>query len=161
MAQLFLSLYSARTPDMLKLWGYKDSAECQLCGAEQATLHHILVNCFALTQGRYTWRHDSVLANIENALKNSLQYFNNQKPSVFAEVARKDFHTCFVREGEKRKTNNASAKQKRGMLNYANDWQMQTSRPRIWCFPLSSAPLICDRILSSGHLSHAQLFCSN
>ena len=40
-----------RTPDMLKLWGYTQTATCPLCGALQCTLHHILVNCkFALEQ---------------------------------------------------------------------------------------------------------------
>ena len=53
---------SVRTPDMLKLWGYTQNASCSLCGNVQCTLHHLLVNCpFALNQGRYTWKHDSVL----------------------------------------------------------------------------------------------------
>jgi len=70
----------------------------------QCTIHHILVNCpFALDQARYTWRHDSVLKNIERALEQGLQDFNHRKPSVFAEVARKDFQPCFVREGVKPK----------------------------------------------------------
>ena len=34
---------SVRTPDMLKLWGYIESAACKLCGANQCTIHHILV----------------------------------------------------------------------------------------------------------------------
>ena len=60
---------SVRTPDMLKLWGYTQSATCPLCSAPQCTLHHILVNCvYALGQKRYTWRHDSVLKNIEISL---------------------------------------------------------------------------------------------
>ena len=62
---------SVKTPDMLKLWGLIPSAQCPLCSHKQCTLHHILVNCkFALNQGRYTWRHDSVLANIESSLPN-------------------------------------------------------------------------------------------
>ena len=36
---------SVRTPDMLRLWGYIDSAACKLCAASQCTLHHVLVNC--------------------------------------------------------------------------------------------------------------------
>src|SRR3954469_22350723 len=60
---------SVKTPDMLKLWKLTASAQCPLCAHKQCTLHHILVNCnYALNQGRYTWRHDSVLANIELAL---------------------------------------------------------------------------------------------
>jgi hypothetical protein len=41
------------------------------------------VNChFALEQKRYTWRHDSVLANIEVALRNLVEKFNSKKPTV-------------------------------------------------------------------------------
>ena len=58
------------SPDMLALWGYKESAACPLCKADQCTLHHVLVNCnVALEQGRYTWRHDSVLQNIEKEVQ--------------------------------------------------------------------------------------------
>ena len=95
---------SVRTPDMLKLWGYIASAACKLCGVPQCTLHHLLVNCeFARTQGRYTCRHDSALQHIEKTLGEQVLVVNSRKPTVFAEVARRDFHTSFVRAGEKRK----------------------------------------------------------
>ena len=42
---------SVRTPDMLKLWGYKQSASCPLCDRSPCTIHHILSNCqYALTK---------------------------------------------------------------------------------------------------------------
>jgi hypothetical protein len=83
-----------------------------------------LVNCqFALNQGRYTWRHDSVLANIERALNEFLPAFNNRKPAVFAEVARKEFHSSFVRAGQKARR--SAAPIRRGLLDYANDWKLQ------------------------------------
>ena len=91
--------------DMLRLWGYTETATCPLCGANQCTLHHILVNCkFSLDQGRYTWRHDSVLFEIEQALLKLIPMVNDKKPTCFAEIARKDFKSCFIREGERRKT---------------------------------------------------------
>ena len=72
---------------MLALWGYKESAACPLCKADQCTLHHVLVNCnVALEQGRYTWRHGSVLQNIEKEIQRDLPDFNNRTPSVFSEV---------------------------------------------------------------------------
>ena len=45
-------------------WGKRVSDRCPFCGNTQ-TLLHVLSNCgVALEQGRYTWRHDSVLSNI-------------------------------------------------------------------------------------------------
>src|SRR6476619_6373244 len=110
---------------MLRLWGYTDSAACTLCGAVQCTLHHLLVNCkYALEQGRYTWRHDSVLKCMERALQELVTMFNGRaKPSVFAEVARKDFASSFVRAGQKNKV--PRDKPQRGLLEYANDWVVQ------------------------------------
>ena len=91
---------SVRTPDMLKLWGYTMTATL----ATQCTLHHILVNCkFALEQKRYTWRHDSVLKNIEISLANLVQDFNGKKPTSLVKATRKAFEACFVRKGESKK----------------------------------------------------------
>ena len=50
--------------DNLKRWGKRVSDRCPFCG-NIGTLAHILSNCpTALTQGRYTWRHNSVLTSI-------------------------------------------------------------------------------------------------
>ena len=50
--------------DNLKRWGKRVSDRCGFCGNIQ-TLAHILSNCScALEQGRFTWRHDSVLKTI-------------------------------------------------------------------------------------------------
>ena len=50
--------------DNLKRWGKRVSDRCPFCG-NIGTLAHILSNCpSALTQGRYTWRHNSVLTSI-------------------------------------------------------------------------------------------------
>jgi hypothetical protein len=96
---------SVRTPDMLKLWKYTPTATCALCGHVQCTLHHILVNCpFALNQGRYTWRHDSVLLDIERALIALLPSFNAKKVVCFGEIAKKEFKSSCVRAGEQKKT---------------------------------------------------------
>jgi hypothetical protein len=144
---------SVRTPDMLKLWGYVESAACKLCGAMQCTLHHILVNCqHALEQGRYTWRHDSVLMNIKHHIENILPVFNSRKPLIFAEVAKKNFHISFMREGQTKKLPTAAVR--RGLLDYANDWKIQviSKTNRLFSLPLS-APRPSVRMLCSG------LFC--
>ena len=69
-----------RTPNLMKLWGYKTSDCCPLCRASPCTLHHILVNCsWALRQSRYNWRHDSILANIELSVRNWIESVNDDK----------------------------------------------------------------------------------
>ena len=109
---------------MMKLWGYVASESCVLCGADKCTLHHVLVNCkFALDQGRYTWRHDSVLVNIQSKLRESIIAFNRKKPSTFADETRAAFKACFVKAGEKSVVRTAKP-QRTGLLNYANDWQL-------------------------------------
>ena len=54
----------------LKRWKYRSDPSCPLCGSSQATSLHILNGCpTALNQGRYTWRHDSVLKSIASVIK--------------------------------------------------------------------------------------------
>ena len=61
------------TPLNLKRWSYKVSARCSLCNFPSPTVSHILIGCpLALSQGRYTWRHDSVLHSLVNDIKTSL-----------------------------------------------------------------------------------------
>ena len=53
------------TPMNLSRWRYKADSKCPLCGSPYSTTLHILNACpTALSQGRYTWRHDSVLHHI-------------------------------------------------------------------------------------------------
>ena len=52
------------TFDNLKRWGKRVNDRCPFCGNVQ-TLLHVLSNCgISLDQGRYTWRHNSVLNSI-------------------------------------------------------------------------------------------------
>jgi hypothetical protein len=115
-----------RTPDMLKLWGYTDSATCPLCSAVQCTLHHILVDCkFALNQKRYTWRHDSVLKNIEVSLAALVADFNRRKPKTLLKATRETFNACFVRKGETKKRGSQPPERfTQSVLECANDWRL-------------------------------------
>ena len=57
-----LATDSLASPSNLKRWGKRVLATCPLCNCPQGTLAHIINFCpVALTQGRITWRHDSVL----------------------------------------------------------------------------------------------------
>ena len=52
------------TYDNLRRWGKRVNDRCPFCGNIQ-TLLHVLSNCnISLEQGRYTWRHNSVLLHI-------------------------------------------------------------------------------------------------
>jgi hypothetical protein len=115
-----------RTPDMLKLWGYTESATCPLCNAAQCTLHHILVGCvFALDQKRYTWRHDSVLKNIEVSLAALVADFNHRKPRTLLKATRETFNACFVRKGEtKKRVSQPPERFSQSVLECANDWRL-------------------------------------
>ena len=59
--------------DNLKRWGKRVSDRCSFCGNTE-TLAHILSNCStALNQGRYTWRHNSVLNSIIDLIRPHLK----------------------------------------------------------------------------------------
>ena len=61
---------SLATPDNLKRWGKRQLSQCPLC-SNNGTLHHILNYCpVALSQGRYTWRHNSVLYHMTKVILN-------------------------------------------------------------------------------------------
>lgn len=50
-------------------WKKSASAQCSVCSAPQ-TLGHVIGGCAAhLNEGRYTWRHDSILKNLADYLK--------------------------------------------------------------------------------------------
>ena len=63
------------TQSMLKHWGYVQEASCHVCrgeakGDKAGSLSHILSRCqSSLDQGRYTWRHDSVLLSIYESVR--------------------------------------------------------------------------------------------
>ena len=65
------------TPDNLRRWGVsRVELSCVLCH-RVSTLRHILSGCpVALHQGRYTWRHNSVLSVIQQSIITS---WNAQK----------------------------------------------------------------------------------
>ena len=71
------------TPSNLAAWGYVSSPLCPLCKEAKGTQMHIFSSCrVALEQKRYSWRHDSVLANIELYIQNHLSKHNDQKAIV-------------------------------------------------------------------------------
>lgn len=109
-----------KTPDMMKLWGYKKTAYCPLCKHPQCTLHHIMSNCpHALDEGRYTWRHDSALLYLKTVMEEVV----NEANSKTVETDIPHIKKSFVRVGDK-----APAKQPKSsrstLLDGAKDWQV-------------------------------------
>jgi len=130
---------SVVTPVLLALWGKIPSAKCVLCDAEKCSLHHILVHCkYSLDQGRYNWRHDSVLLNIESALTDLISNFNQKTPVSVIDAAKKAYSSSFVRPCEKKKGPVKALNQ--GCLSSANDWKLLVDYAnRQMIFP----PVIC------------------
>ena len=61
------------TLDNLRRWGKRVNDRCPFCGNVQ-TLLHVLSNCsVSLDQGRYTWRHNSVLSSIIGVVRPLLE----------------------------------------------------------------------------------------
>ena len=70
------------TLDNLRRWGKRVNDRCPFCGNIQ-TLLHVLSNCStSLDQGRYTWRHDSVLLHIVEMARSNLK----EGYSVFSDL---------------------------------------------------------------------------
>ena len=67
------------TSDNLRRWGKTVvDLKCCLCGFPNPTLKHILNGCsMALKQGRYTWRHDSILQRLVEDLKSFVGCVNS------------------------------------------------------------------------------------
>ena len=112
------TINSLPTPDMLNLMNLSSVSSCSICGTPQCTLFHILVNCTkALTDKRYTWRHDSVLATMLQILVPILIRHNaSELPST------KPSRIAFVNATSK--IPGSSQRRDKSLLSAANDWQL-------------------------------------
>ena len=78
-----LATNSLASPDNLRRWGKRKFSFCPLCSSPSCTLAHITNFCpVALNQGRYTWRHDSVLSYITHFVKSQA----TSSTQVFADI---------------------------------------------------------------------------
>ena len=90
-------------------------ASCFLCNKDTCTTSHILGACkVALSQGRFTFRHDNVLRIIISNIRSSIKTIKSSVPSSKQPVKIK-----FVKKGTKVKTKNSSPS---GILHQASDW---------------------------------------
>jgi hypothetical protein len=86
------SVNGLNTPDNLKRWKIRQTNKCELCG-NYGTLEHILNWCpKALKEGRFTWRHNSVLSHFTQELQKS-------KPShieIYADIPNKTLNGATI-----------------------------------------------------------------
>jgi hypothetical protein len=119
------------------MWGYRAHAYCKLCGHKLASLIHIISACsVALTQGRFTWRHDSVLNTILQPLSDHIQLMNTIAPKP--ESASKIVFVSARSKGDKQPKKQPYDRVH--LLSCASDWKILIDLPLT---PLIFPPIIC------------------
>ena len=129
MSFLLRSVYDVLpSPSNLYTWGLIEDPTCTLCKDKPASLQHVLSACpVALKDGRYTWRHDSVLKTIAAKLDTTRRKKRKMQKNIT--------FVNFVRAGEK-KDNQAEGL---GILGTASDWKMTADIHQRMSFPAEIA----------------------
>ena len=109
------------TPTNLHKWNLIDTPDCPLCG-NRGTLYHILTACtIALSQGRYTWRHNQVLWELADVIAKQHKDARNQK--------KRPVHIFIVKTRKKRYHKTS------GILVQAKDWTLEVHLDKKLKFP--------------------------
>ena len=110
------------TPTNLHKWGLNEDPRCKWCG-RPGNLEHVLSSCkCALTDGRYRWRHDKVLAALARCLEEARARTSQKRQLIFIN---------FVKAGG----NAVRAHSANGVLSTASDWEMLVDLHRRLKFP--------------------------
>jgi len=116
------------TPANRRRWGLAVAGTCGLCHSRQATLLHILNACSVAlhqTPSRYTWRHDSILLEIQNILRPFVNRMSalrkRRKAERKANTAKPKMTDYFVKAGQKRKV----WRPVKNVFSQASDWKVQ------------------------------------
>ena len=136
------------SPQNLNLWVGEDPS-CPLCSSP-ATLRHILTGCkVALSQGRFTWRHDQVLRCLALALEDKRNMTNKLPPVPSKHYTQK---TTFLRPGEQPPRKGVKTNPRPGQLEAARDWKMLADVGQRLIFPpeIATTNLRPDIVLWSG-----------
>ena len=135
------------SPANLYLWKLKEDPNCVLCG-RKGTLEHILSSCtVSLSQGRYRWRHDTVLRQLAHCLE--------KERSKVRKVDKANLvHIPFIKGGESGSM--TSVKQKRGsLLDKSETWEMRVDLDKRLVFPeVVQTTLRPDIVLFSRSRKH-------
>ena len=121
------------TPANLHRWKMVSEAACCLCNASNCTMAHILGGCkFSLNQDRFTFRHDSVLQELFNTVK--------QLASSVTKPAERGFHGVkFVKAGNWGKRRKKKKDVPTGILHLASDWTAIVDLSSEYIFPVKIA----------------------
>ena len=105
------------SPANLCRWHIPAENICFLCNKKICTTAHVLSACnVALAQGRFTYRHDSILNDLITAIKTFLQSYS---PRPF----QRHIPIKFVKAGKK-VVKTKSKPQNVGLLHFAEDWKL-------------------------------------
>ena len=119
------------SPTNLKRWRITTEAWCTLCSKDVCTTADILGACkVVLQQGRYTFRHDTVLHQVIEALQT---FISNIKEAV--PISTKS-SIMFVKKGAKLRRKRTPPV---GILHYASDWVLLADLNSNYCFPVHIA----------------------
>ena len=90
------------SPSNLKRWKLTTEASCFLCNKDTCTTSHILGACkVALSQGRFTFRHDNVLRVIISNIRSSVKNIKSSVPT-----SKQPIKIKFVEKGTRVKNKN-------------------------------------------------------
>ena len=136
---------TAPTATNLRRWGVLEvDPACIMCG-KPATLRHVLNGCpDALHQGRYTWRHNSVLSAIRHRLNTFWEQCSTQL-AVQATVSTKEKarYIQFVRAGQRLPAPDHITQRKplasQAILLQGNDWTFLYDLKGQLQFPIEAA----------------------
>ena len=102
------------SPSNLKRWKLTTEASCFLCNKDTCTTSHILGACkVALSQGRFTFRHDNVLGIIISNIRSSIKNIKSLVPTSMQPIKIK-----FVKEGTRIKNKSSFSS---GILHQPSD----------------------------------------
>ena len=138
------------SPSNLRRWRICSEASCFLCHKEVCTTAHILDACKkALSQGRFTFRHDSVLKDLVEQIKS----FLSDLPLTASKKVNKIY---FVKAG---KCVAKSNKKPTGTLHLTSDWVLLSDLCNNYVFPghIAISALRPDIVLFSNALKRAIL----
>ena len=120
----------------LCLWQKTQLGQCRLCGHPKATLLHILNNCpVALQQGRYEWRHNTILHHMARCILVSLRPANAKSQACsIAPPLTSSFVSAGFLHAPAQPSSKAGQKQcprSDNILAHTNDWKFVVDLPEM------------------------------